>query len=221
MVCPEFFLNITEKSGACFPSLEELYLEIAQETADGNWFCDRDEETFVRARDNPKLEEFWDDHEGNLELDLDSEDDMEVFEDGPAREDVVRADRFRTVPNFKLFCRFLCDASRAFKRLKGIKKFALTMPEDTDFIYPFIDRVFELWWVKGGVAGPHPSNLNRYFPEITDNDLYLNRDRLYWRTGDWVPWTEVQDAWIEAAGPGTKVFHIGSEKIESSDEDSD
>jgi hypothetical protein len=58
-ICPEFFRGIVEHPGTPFPSLVELQLEFAPETADGRWFHQRDEEALERSRRNPEHEEFW------------------------------------------------------------------------------------------------------------------------------------------------------------------
>ena len=230
VVCPEFFLNLTEKRGLCFPSLEELVLKVATETADGNWFFDRDEELFAKETVNPRWEDFWCDHNGNMRMEINLNYDMEVFEDYPRPENYLRADRFRTKPNQKLFGSFLRDASRAFRRLEKIRKFVILMPNGDKFIYPFLHKYFELWWIKSGITRPiqdeyYQDVVQEKHRQVADEKLYLQRDRLYWRTGDWTPWIEVQEAW-KAAAPGAKILHMPKNPyynmaIEPPDSDSD
>ncbi|KAJ4304610.1 hypothetical protein N0V90_000136 [Kalmusia sp. IMI 367209] len=129
VVCPEFFCNITEYNGTPFQSLQELVLEFAMETADGRWFYKRDDKAFTRARNDPELKDFWEDHEddNDHDLDSDSDSDFRVYEDGVGRTNIVYRDRFRSVPDPEVFKPFLQDASRAVFRAPKVRKFILKM----------------------------------------------------------------------------------------------
>lgn len=121
VICPEYFRGIIDHPAIPNSSLVEFELQFSAETADGRWFYERDDETLERSRSDPRYEEFWEEEDRyQNEYDtrsLDSNDNVRVFGDGPFRTDVVRSDRFRSLPNPTTFLPFLMDSSKAALRI--------------------------------------------------------------------------------------------------------
>lgn len=150
----------------------------------------------------------------------DSDDYCQIFGDGPLRTRLMRHDRFRSLPSRNTFLPFLLDASRASMRLSKIRKLILQLGHDQSshllkaYPDPYINRVFELWYLKAGTA--RSPSIARYwfdtFPKVAKEGPYLNQNRLYWRVDDWKPWEEVQAAWNRLAGPDAKIVFFEEDK---------
>ncbi|KAF2449703.1 hypothetical protein P171DRAFT_469679 [Karstenula rhodostoma CBS 690.94] len=221
VICPELFTNITEYKGTPFPSLQELVLEFAIETADGRWFYQRDEEAFTQAKSDPELQHFSEDIEDSdedptdAEFDSDTDGYVRLFEDSPVRTSVVGHDRFRTLPDKDTFGVLLETASRAVLRFPQLRKFILNLADrytlNRDGVYyPYIPRHFELWWLKSGEPRSPLKAEPKYlgYPKVACDAKYIHQNRLYWRTGSWIPWEEAQSAWAKAAGPDVKIVFL-------------
>lgn len=194
----------------------EFELEFAPEIADGRWFYVRDDEAINRSKTDPSYEEFWEDYS-----DTDSDDDdVGVWENGPIKTNMVKRERFRSLPDTNTFLPFVTSASQFVSRVPSLRKFILKMYDMCNSYgdlshYPIVSRVFELWYLKAGMcrspAVAAPLDFSKTFVRVPGDANYLHRNRLYWRVDRWQPWDEVQVVWRGVAGPEGKVVFLDKE----------
>ncbi|KAI8935006.1 hypothetical protein NX059_008672 [Plenodomus lindquistii] len=218
VICPEFFRGIINTTSHPFPSLVELEVHFAHETADGRWFYERDDEALESSRADPQWKEWWEEEDESSDEDagrssLDSERDVRVFEDGPYRTGLVRQERYRSRPSATTFLPFLMDASKAVQRLPKLQKFILKLGNHNasykwlDY-FPIVSRVFELWFLKMGMRRAPLKDADVLDPNVHADANYVSQNRLYWRVDRWIPWDEVQAAWLAVVGPDAKIVWL-------------
>jgi hypothetical protein len=218
VLCPTFFRSFLD-SKSSFPVLQELIIGFAPETADGRWFYERDDEAFRRSREDPDYEEFWQEQEEEedyyaLDEDgIDPVDGFPIFEDGPLMTGVERIDRFRSLPNENTLLPFLIEAAQTVQSIPSLQKFILTLrdkgwPSWTPLDYPFLSRILEVWYVKAGTPRSPKGNTIASFPKVSCDAKYQERNRLYWRAGDWTPWEEACNVWQEVVGPDALIVFL-------------
>ena len=136
VICPTFFQGVVVRPETPFPSLVELEIEFAGESADGQWFFEDDGHAIENSRNNRSHERFWDRverqhmedecewYDGGREPDKRM---VEIYGDAPLRVDVECQDywRLRSSPDKRIFLPFLIDASKVVSRIPSLRKFFL------------------------------------------------------------------------------------------------
>ncbi|KAF2874712.1 hypothetical protein BDV95DRAFT_563457 [Massariosphaeria phaeospora] len=203
-VTPEFFSTTNLEAGInIFPALQELFVEISAETADGRWYFIRDEELYEIERSDPDGELVSDSDDDQRSADSTS--GTAVYGTGPERIGWEYINRFRCLPNPETVTPLLTHAASAAMRMKRMRKMTLHLTGGKGWLYPttawYANRRFELQYVKQGTAR-----------DIGNRDELKaeqeHRDCIYWRVGKWRPAKDVQHAWDEVIGSSGKMIFL-------------
>lgn len=211
VVCPSFFSSFTGSLGTSFKNLKELVIEFSPATADGRWFFQRDDKAIQDARADPQYKEYWDedwsDHSDSETNSLHStEGAIRVFGDEPVGLHLVHWNVFRSLPDIATFHPFLMGAAKAAGQLQRLERFLLQVERTGKTLdFPFTNRYFQVWFLKAGTATtPAIDPLSTKFPKVPCDVEYQNQNRLYWAVGNWQPWKDVHQIWLDAFGPHVK-----------------
>ncbi|KAF2276885.1 uncharacterized protein EI97DRAFT_458209 [Westerdykella ornata] len=196
--------------------LQEFVLEFLPETADERWFFLRDDAAIEATKTDPKYAYFWEEYQDELKAPTRlTYDDERVYKEGPVWVKLARRNRSRSVPDRETFHPLLLYAATALQRLKELRKFILRpYQSETHLHWPNVVRLFELCHLRAGTArSPSGSSddLSTY-PRILHEAKHINHNRVYWRTGKWRPWTDVDSAWRSFAGDEARIVFLDEEK---------
>lgn len=205
-----------------FPTLEELVVEFSPETADGRWFLQRDERAFQESQTNPRNALFWADY--NFEKQLlkdgapDENDRFRAYDDGLVMTDTLWIENFRTLPDPDTFLPFLLDALAALHCLRKLRRFRLNLVTEkylrgsSSHRLDLLTREFDLCYLKAGAVHQGDQDYDP-FPKVLCDSHHLALNRVYWRTGTWTPWEEVQEACRNFVGEDAKVVFFTEEDV--------
>jgi hypothetical protein len=174
VITPNFFEPLLDSNDVRLNQLEDFLLEFAPEIADGRWFFDCDHAAFNRARTTPprKVRQniYWNEDK-----------------------------RFRSAPNLETYDQLLLSAAEACQRMPKIRRFTLKLNNNHNdrfnrMTYSCVDRIFALWLVKAGTSIKNKS-IGENAPAIPDDRRLIDRDRIYWRVGDYMPSESILNRW--------------------------
>jgi len=187
-------------SETIFPNLKEFALEFTPATSDGRWFYLRDDPVFQENLESEDEEEV----EGDESIDR-----LMVYAMTQVGEYEVSAqNKYRSLPNPETFTPFLTSAASVCARMPKIKQFSLKL--NTNYMYrkrldyEFVDRVFELWFMSAGQTFEKFNKLIEN-PVIPLDGSIIHHNRVYFRTGDYIPDKSVEKSWREVVGTSGKI----------------